>query len=173
MRRSRAASGRRAVKQARQNITSEEDSGVELDEICTRLNRIIERSNRIDLQLSEIERSRKTPKLQSPVRRTTPGRYTPPKSINQSSAFPEAPLSLIDQDPRRATPTQSSPPPSASKQTTTITETPPPRITRPIPEPPQEVTLAMVYEELVALRREVAAIAATQQEMKRELLARR
>ena len=147
----------------------ENDAGVELDEICARLNRIIDRSNRIDLQLSEIERVKGTSKLQSPTR-ITPTKYSPVRSINQMNSLPEAPLSLIDQDPLQGTPTKSSPQRINQSSTLQIGS---PKVQRPNPPPKKEITLEMVYEELVALRQEVAAIAATQQEMKRELLSRR
>ena len=159
MRRKRATTpGRRRPR----DESDENDAGVDLDEICARLNRIIDRSNRIDLQLSEIERVKGTSKLQSPTRKT-PTKYSPVRSINQMNSLPEAPLSLIDQDPLQDT--KSSP-----QRPSTLSS---PKVPRPNPPARKEVTLEMVYEELVALRQEVAAIAATQQEMKRELLSRR
>lgn len=79
-------------------------------------------------------------------------------------------LSLIDQDPLQGTPTKSSPQRINQSSTLQIGS---PKVQRPNLPPKKEITLEMVYEELVALRQEVAAIAATQQEMKRELLSRR
>ena len=155
MKKRRTLGSRRVVRQ--QSPTEDEDT-VELAEICTRLNRIIERSNRLDQQLSEIEKKKKNMSNVTEIETTlkqTPQKISPIRTSERSSSV-------------RKTKTI----PAVSASASRVEREPSRTRTRPVMKSAtrrKDITLEVIYDEIVALRKEVAAIAATQEEMKRQM----
>ena len=143
----------------------EEEEMLDLDEIAARLDRILERANRVDFQLAAFERKKQRgwndTEIQ-PSMTISPVKTAQKKTVKSSPAAASKPAPKSTQ---KAAPKQ--------KVATKAKAKPKPKPRKRVVGPQQKknVTLSLIYDELLSLRKEVDSIAHTQAEMK--LLLRR
>ena len=142
----------------------EEEEMLDLDEIAARLDRILERANRVDFQLAAFERRKQRGWNDTEIQPSMT--ISPVKSV-QKKAVKSSPA------PAASKPVSKSAQKAAPKQKAAGKAKPKPKTRKRAVGPQQKknVTLSLIYDELLSLRKEVDSIAHTQAEMK--LLLRR